>query len=82
MTPGNYSIKVSGYSDVSLSGLVFTNETELFYENKQVSVFILTSKPFYNRGETGKLAWQLSGKNGSLTVFLKYFAQSTRKGNS
>ena len=56
MTPGNYSIKVSGYSDVSLSGLVFTNETELFYENKQVSVFILTSKPFYNRGETGKLA--------------------------
>ena len=53
MSAGNYSLLVSGYSDPSLAGQIFSNETELFYESKQVAVFITTSKPYYNRGETG-----------------------------
>ncbi|XP_067945402.1 CD109 antigen-like [Watersipora subatra] len=52
MTSGNYSLVIAAYSDSLLLGLIFRNETELFYENKQVSVFITTSKPFYRRGET------------------------------
>ena len=53
MSAGNYSLLVSGYSDPSLAGQIFSNETELFYESKQVAVFITTSKPYYNKGETG-----------------------------
>ncbi|XP_067945401.1 CD109 antigen-like [Watersipora subatra] len=51
MSEGNYSLVVAGYSDADLFGQIFINETEIFYDNKQVSVFIITSKPFYNRGE-------------------------------
>ena len=53
MSPGNYSLIVSGFSDPDLKGQIFSNETELFFDKKQVSVFIIISKPFFNRGELG-----------------------------
>ncbi|XP_067941196.1 CD109 antigen-like [Watersipora subatra] len=49
MLHGNYSIKVSGFSDPRLKGLIFTNETGLSFDSKQVSVFIFPAKPWYSQ---------------------------------
>lgn len=54
MAPGNYTLRVAGYSDASLLGQIFTNDTELFFDGKEVSVFIQLSKPFYRQGQTGE----------------------------
>lgn len=53
MDPGNYTLRVAGYSDPNLLGQIFTNDTELFFDGKEVSVFIQLSKPFYRQGQTG-----------------------------
>lgn len=53
MTPGNYTLRMAGYSDASQLGQIFTNDTELFFDSKEVSVFIQLSKPFYRQGQTG-----------------------------
>lgn len=53
MSPGNYTLRVAGYSDPALEGQIFSNDTELFFDTKQVSVFIQLSKPFYRQGQTG-----------------------------
>lgn len=55
MSPGNYTLRVAGYSDPSLEGQIFSNDTELFFDTKQLSVFIQLSKPFYRQGQTGKI---------------------------
>lgn len=54
MTAGNYTMCVSGYSDKSLLGQIFTNETKLFFDSKQISMFIQTNKPYYNQRQTGR----------------------------
>lgn len=59
MAPGNYSLRVAGYSDPNFEGQIFTNDTELFFDGKQISVFIQTSKPFYKQGQSGKLYFSL-----------------------
>ena len=56
MSPGNYTLRVAGYSDPALEGQIFSNDTELFFDTKQVSVFIQLSKPFYRQGHTGTLS--------------------------
>lgn len=68
MTSGNYSLVVSGFSDAGLTGQIFSNETELLYDSKQVSVFIITSKPFYNKGETGWSIRTTFGCNESIEI--------------
>jgi len=52
MSPGNYTIRVAGFSDRALQGQIFSNDTEIFFDGKQVSTFIQTSKPFYRQGQT------------------------------
>ena len=54
MTPGNYTLRVSGYSDPSLQGQIFSNDTELFFDDKEISLFIQLSRPFYRQGQTGR----------------------------
>jgi len=49
-------MRVAGFSDTDLQGQIFSNDTELFYDGKQLSVFIQISKPFYKQGQTGKTA--------------------------
>ena len=53
MADGNYTLRVTGYSEPSLEGLIFANETKLYFHSKQVSVFIFTAKPWYSQGQTG-----------------------------
>ena len=59
MEHGNYTIRVSGFSDPALAGLIFTNETKIFFDSKQVSVFIFTAKPWYSQKQTGKYTTEL-----------------------
>ena len=54
MAPGNYTIRVSGFSNMQLEGLIFTNETKLFVNTKQISLFIQTNKPYYNQNQEGR----------------------------
>ena len=54
MAPGNYTIRVSGFSNMQLEGLIFTNETKLFVNTKQISLFIQTNKPYYNQNQKGR----------------------------
>ncbi|XP_067938571.1 CD109 antigen-like [Watersipora subatra] len=55
MAHGNYSMKVSGFSDPSLEGLIFANETSLAFDSKQVSVFIFTAKPWYSQRQVVRM---------------------------
>ncbi|XP_067928326.1 CD109 antigen-like [Watersipora subatra] len=55
MSPGNYTLRVAGYSDSSQIGQIFSNDTELFFNGKEVSVFIQLSRPFYRQGQTVRL---------------------------
>lgn len=48
--PGSYKLKVQGTGH----GLHFTNETDLAFESKSISVFIQTDKAMYKPGQTGK----------------------------
>lgn len=66
MAPGNYSLRVAGYSDPNLEGQIFLNDTELFFDGKQISLFIQTSKPFYKQGQTGMYI-----KHTSITLYQK-----------
>lgn len=47
--PGSYKLKVQGTGH----GLHFTNETDLAFESKSISVFIQTDKAMYKPGQTG-----------------------------
>ena len=55
MRSGNYTLRVSAYSDPKLQGLIFVNETKLFFNSKQIPLFIFTPKPFYFQGQTGEV---------------------------
>lgn len=46
--PGSYKLKVQG-----IHGLMFTNETNLYYESKSVSIFIQTDRAIYKPGSIG-----------------------------
>ena len=46
--PGSYKLKVQG-----THGLMFTNETYLYYESKSVSIFIQTDRAIYKPGSIG-----------------------------
>ena len=39
---------------MQLEGLIFTNETKLFVNTKQISLFIQTNKPYYNQNQKGR----------------------------
>lgn len=53
---GNYSLKVEGSATVQgFSGNLFENETDIYFSQKQLSVFIQTNKPIYKQGQTGVL---------------------------
>eukprot|EP00105_Crassostrea_gigas_P038152 XP_019922300.1 PREDICTED: CD109 antigen-like [Crassostrea gigas] len=45
--PGSYSLAVHG-----THGLKFSNETDLYYQSKSVSIFIQTDKAMYKPGQT------------------------------
>ena len=45
---GSYKLKVQG-----THGLMFTNEADLYYESKSVSIFIQTDKAIYKPGSKG-----------------------------
>lgn len=45
---GSYSLAVHG-----THGLKFSNETDLYYQSKSVSIFIQTDKAMYKPGQTG-----------------------------
>lgn len=51
MYAANYTLRVNGFSNGSPNGLVFQNDTILFFDIKQVSVFIQTSRPLYHQGQ-------------------------------
>ncbi|CAH1797576.1 unnamed protein product [Owenia fusiformis] len=51
--PGNYTLRVEGTAN-GAPGPVFFNETELLFDQKQVSVFIQLNKPFFRNGMTVK----------------------------
>ena len=50
---GNYTLRVEGSINGGLSGNVFENETDIFFDSKQVSLFIQTNKPLYKQGQKG-----------------------------
>ena len=52
--PGVYKLRIEGSVGDRNSGFIFENETSLIFLRKQVSVFILISKPIYRQGMTGK----------------------------
>ena len=47
----NYSLRVEGVTSRS-QGRLFFNETELVFQQKFVSIFVETDKPFYRRFDT------------------------------
>ncbi|CAH1780995.1 unnamed protein product [Owenia fusiformis] len=50
LPPGNYTLYVEGKSMSGVGGSLFYNETSLIFDTKQVSVFMETDKPVYNKG--------------------------------
>ena len=54
-TAGNYTIRVEGTQNGGMSGKIFENETDIFFDTKQVSMFITTNKFIYCQGQTGEL---------------------------
>ena len=52
---GNYTLRIVGTTDTSITGILFENETKLEFEAKHVSIFIQTDKYLYNKRHWGKL---------------------------
>lgn len=51
---GSYRLRVEGTLDDMLGGIAFTNETELFFSPRSMTIFIQTDKPVYMQGQTSK----------------------------
>ncbi len=52
---GSYKLKVEGDVHGVLGGTAFSNETELQYSQRSMTIFIQTDKPIYMQGETGEI---------------------------
>ena len=62
---GSYKLKVEGDVHGVLGGTAFSNETDLQYSQRSMTIFIQTDKPIYKQGETGKF-----NNSFSLTLIL------------
>merc|ERR1712226_1316488 len=51
-TAGNYTVRIEGTQNGGMSGKIFENETDIFFDSKQVSMFITTNKYIYCQGQT------------------------------
>ena len=51
---GNYTIRVEGTTLDGMGGAIFDNETDLFFDSRQVALFVQINKPFYRQGQLGK----------------------------
>lgn len=51
---GAYKLKVEGDVHGVLGGKAFSNETDLQYSQRSMTIFVQTDKPIYMQGETGK----------------------------
>lgn len=51
---GNYRLRVEGTLDDMLGGVAFSNETDLFFSPRSMTIFIQTDKPVYMQGQKGK----------------------------
>ncbi|XP_074646935.1 CD109 antigen-like [Tubulanus polymorphus] len=49
---GRYYMRIEGSIDGGASGVIFSNETELIFDDKRVSIFIQLNKLIYTQGQT------------------------------
>ena len=52
--PGQYFLRVLGRLEDGSGGNIFFNETEIEFDSKQASLFIMMSKPMYRQGQMGE----------------------------
>lgn len=50
--PGEYKLKVEGLYENVLGGAAFVNETDLFFSQRSMTIFVQLDKPVYKQGET------------------------------
>ena len=56
--PGKYKLRLQGRLDALVSGNIFTNETDIEFSKKKVSLFIQMSRPLYRQEQMGEWGTQ------------------------
>jgi hypothetical protein len=51
---GNYTLLVEGSIDQKMTMTVFSNETDLMFDQRYVSCFIFTDQRYYQKKSTGR----------------------------